>query len=259
MTEAVLANREGGLLTLTINRPKALNALSSDVLAALETRIDDCATDSSVRCLIITGAGQKAFVAGADIAQMSKLTAGEAAHFAAQGHAVFSKLAKLRVPVIAAVNGFCLGGGCELALACDIVYASETAKFGQPEVKLGLIPGFGGTQRLARRIGEMRALELVVTGRMVRADEAKQIGLCIDTFPPDELMTRVTQIAATIATRGPVAVRLAKRIQRLGVEAPLDVANAFEAEAFGNLFDTADAREGMTAFLEKRDAAFGNR
>lgn len=259
MTDAVLANIEDGLLTLTINRPKALNALNSDVLAALEAHIDACSTDSSIRCVVITGAGEKAFVAGADIAQMSQLTPGEAAHFAALGHAVFSKVSKLSVPVIAAVNGFCLGGGCELALACDIVYASETAHFGQPEVKLGLIPGFGGTQRLARRIGEMRALELVVTGRMVRADEAKQIGLCVDTFPADALLAKVTKIAGTIAKRGPVAVRLAKRVQRLGVEAPLDVANAFEAAAFGNLFDTADAREGMTAFLEKRDAAFGNR
>ena len=258
MTEVLISNQVDGILTLTINRPKALNALNSEVLAALDQHINACSHDKSVRCLIITGAGEKAFVAGADISQMAQLSAGEAAHFAALGHAVFTKLAKLTIPVIAAVNGFCLGGGCELALACDLVYASETANFGQPEVKLGLIPGFGGTQRLARRIGEMRALELVITGRMIRADEAKRIGLCIDTIPAEDLIERVTKIAQTIAKRGPVAVRLAKRVQRLGIEAPLDVANAFEAEAFGNLFDTADAREGMTAFLEKRDAAFSN-
>ena len=162
-------------------------------------------------------------------------------------------------PVIAAVNGFCLGGGCELSLACDIVYASENAKFGQPEVKLGLIPGFGGTQRLARRIGAMRALELVTSARMVGADEAKAIGLCVDVFPQEGLMDAVMKVAGTIAKRAPVAVQVAKAVQAAGVEAPLAVANAYERDAFANLFDTHDAKEGMAAFLEKRSAGFENR
>lgn len=251
--------RDGAVAVITIDRPKALNALNSEVLAALETHIAACESDPSLRCVIVTGAGDRSFVAGADIAQMAHLTPRDAATFAAKGHRVLSRLSALPVPVIAAVNGFCLGGGCELSLACDLVYASADAKFGQPEVKLGLIPGFGGTQRLARRVGAMRALELVTTGRMIDAQEALRIGLCVDVLPADELLAGVMKVAQTIAKRAPIAVRSAKKVQRLGVEAPLATANQYEVEAFANLFDTADAREGMTAFVEKRAAAFENR
>jgi enoyl-CoA hydratase len=259
MSDLVTLNVDNGIALITIERPKAMNALNSDVLATLDGIISSCEEDTSVRCVVLTGSGEKAFVAGADIAQMVDLTPSQAAYFAGRGHKVFARLEALPVPVIAAVNGFCLGGGCELSLACDMVYASDTAQFGQPEVKLGLMPGFGGTQRLARRVGPMRATELVSTGRMVPADEAKTIGLCLDVFPQAELMERVMKIAKTIGKRGPAAVRASKKIQRLGVQAPLAVANAYEAEAFGVLFDTADAREGMTAFLEKRGADFKNR
>ncbi len=222
MNDLIQVSRQDGVTILVIHRPEAMNALNAEVLQALERALVECETDDELRCLVITGAGEKAFVAGADIAQMCGLTASEAAAFASRGHAVFNRIAALGVPVIAAVNGFCLGGGCELSLACDMVYASDRAKFGQPEVKLGLIPGFGGTQRLARRVGAMRALELITTGRMIDAQEAKTIGLCLDVFAADELMGAVMKIAKSIAKRAPVAVRVAKRIQRLGVETSLD-------------------------------------
>jgi enoyl-CoA hydratase len=171
---------------------------------------------------------------------------------------VLAALEALPVPVIAAVNGFALGGGCELALACDLVYASDNARFGQPEVNLGLIPGFGGTQRLARRIGAMRALELVVSARTVKAEEARALGLCLEVFPQAELLARVREIARGIADKGPVAVRAAKAVLRRGLDGPVALGNALEIEAFANLFDSADAREGMTAFVEKRPAQFRN-
>ncbi|MCA9539800.1 MAG: enoyl-CoA hydratase/isomerase family protein [Myxococcales bacterium] len=258
MSDVVLFERDGGIGTLTINRPQALNALDSAVLDALEETLAHIAELTDLRVLIITGAGGKAFVAGADIAQMSSLGPREARRFAFQGHRVLNAIESLPVPVIAAVNGYCLGGGCELSLACDLVYAGDNARFGQPEVKLGLIPGFGGTQRLARRIGAMAAAELIFSGRMVKADEAKAMGLCLDVFPAADLLDRVRAKAAEIASQGPVAVRLAKTVQARGAEAPLATANAFEREAFANLFDSADAREGMQAFLEKRAPAFRN-
>ena len=246
----------GGIATLTINRPSALNALSVEVLSELETELASLALDlEGLRAVVITGTG-KAFVAGADIRAMSTLGPAQAAAFSAQGHRVLAALEALPVPVIAAVNGFALGGGCELTLACDLVYASENAKFGQPEVKLGLIPGFGGTQRLARRIGPMRAFELVATGRVVGAAEAKSLGLCLDVFPAAELLERVRAIAEGIARMGPLAVRAAKATQARGLEAPLATANALERDAFALLFATADAPEGMAAFLEKRDPVF---
>ena len=259
MSEVINVSVDDGLALITIERPRALNALNSDVLQGLDRILDDLSGNEALRCIVVTGAGEKAFVAGADIAQMAELTPRQAASFAALGHQVFEKLSHMDVPVIAAVNGFCLGGGCELALACDLVYASENAQFGQPEVKLGLIPGFGGTQRLARRVGAMRALELTTTARMVKADEARAMGLCLDVFAADGFLEAVIKVARTIAKRGPVAVRLAKKVQRYGLEAPLAVGNAYEADAFGNLFDSADAKEGMRAFLEKRNAQFENR
>jgi len=257
--EVVGLERHGGVAVVTINRPKALNALNSAVLAGLDAVFTALAADVDLRCVVLTGAGDKSFVAGADIGEMSSMGPRAAQAFSGNGHRVLNAISGLQVPVIAAVNGFCLGGGCELSLACDIVYASENAKFGQPEVKLGLIPGFGGTQRLARRIGAMRALELVTSARMVGADEAKAIGLCVDVFPQEGLMDAVMKVAGTIAKRAPVAVQVAKAVQAAGVEAPLAVANAYERDAFANLFDTHDAKEGMAAFLEKRSAGFENR
>lgn len=248
-----------GIAQVVIDRPKALNALNDAVLDGLIAAFAELAADRDVRCVIITGAGGKAFVAGADIGHMASMGPREALAFAEKGHRALDAIEALPAPVIAAVNGYCLGGGCELSLACDLVYAGESARFGQPEVKLGLIPGFGGTQRLARRVGPMRAAELVLTGRMVKADEAKAIGLCLDVFPADDLMTRVVEIARGIAGMGPVAVRAAKRTQARGVEAPLSTAHALEREAFANLFATADAAEGMAAFVEKRAARFENR
>jgi enoyl-CoA hydratase len=254
-TDVVLLEKNGAVATITINRPAALNALNSAVLSGLELAIDSLAADRGVRVVVVTGTG-KAFVAGADISQMRDLDPNGARAFAALGHRVFDKLAGLRAIVIAAVNGFALGGGCELSLACDLVYASAKARFGQPEVNLGLMPGFGGTQRLARRVGAMRALELTTTARLVRADEAKTIGLCLDVFAPEELMEKVQGIAAGIASKGPIAVRACKGVQRLGLEAPLATGNGFEQDAFALLFASTDAKEGMSAFLEKRAAAF---
>ena len=235
MSDLVQFELEDGIALLTINRPKALNALNGAVLEALGAAVSRLEDEESVRCVVVTGAGSKSFVAGADIVAMSELSPSQALGFAQMGHRIFARLEALPVPVIAAVNGFCLGGGCELSLACDLVYASDNAKFGQPEVKLGLIPGFGGTQRLARRVGAMQALELVATGKMIGAAEAKNIGLCLDVYAPEELMGSVMKVAKTIASRAPVAVRIAKTVQAHGMEAPLAVANAFEQQAFANL------------------------
>ncbi len=257
MTEAlVLSQREDGIAILTINRPSALNALNQGVLEALGSAITALEGDDDLRCVVLTGAGEKSFVAGADIGEMSAMGPTEAKVFSSLGHGVLDRLAGLNVPVIAAVNGFCLGGGCELSLACDLVYASEKARFGQPEVKLGLIPGFGGTQRLARRIGAMAAADLVLSGRMVKADEALRMGLCLEVLPADGFLEAVMEKARTIAAQGPVAVRAAKAVQAMGLDAPLATANAFEREAFANLFDGYDAKEGMKAFVEKRAASF---
>ncbi len=240
-----------GVARLTIDRPAALNALNEAVLQALGAHLAALSVDPALRCLVLTGAG-RAFVAGADIAAMSELSAAEAHGFARLGHAVFDAVEALPVPVIAAVNGFCLGGGCELALACDLVYAQETARFGQPEVALGLMAGFGGTQRLPRRIGAMRALDLLLTGRHVKAHEACALGLCLDVLPADELMPKVLAVAGAIAAQGPAAVRASKAAVRAGRDAPLASANALERAAFAGLFAGAEAREGMAAFLEKR-------
>ena len=254
---AVTAQIEGGIARIIIDNPP-VNALNQAVLEDLLVATAKIAADPSVRVAIISGAGRKAFVAGADIAQMSKFGTQQAAEFAALGHRAFAAIEALPCPVIAQVQGYCLGGGCELSLACDLVYAGERARFGQPEVNLGLIPGFGGTQRLGRRIGPMRAAELIYSGRMIKADEAKRIGLCLEVFAQDELTEQVDAVAQQIASRGPIAVRTAKRVQALGLEAPLATANAFEQQAFAVLFDAADTKEGMTAFLEKRDPNFQN-
>ncbi len=240
---------------VTINRPKVLNALSAEVVAELTSVVEETAGASGVRGLLLTGAG-KAFVAGADIAAMSDMKPEQALAFAGKGHALGEMLEALPVPTLAAVNGFALGGGCELALACDFIYASEKAKFGQPEVKLAVIPGFGGTQRLLRRVGLARALELCMTGDMIKADEAFRIGLANRVLPPDELIPAAMACLTRIAAQGPLAVAKVKEVLHRGAELPLPEANELEQQAFASLFATADQTEGMAAFLGKRPPKF---
>lgn len=259
MSELVLLEKDGPVATLTVNRPDKLNALDASVIAALHRRVEELAASGDVRCAILTGAGEKAFVAGADIAAMKGMSPGEARAFAQQGHALGAAMEALPIPLVAAVNGFALGGGCELALACDFIHASEKARFGQPEVKLGVIPGFGGTQRLARRVGIARARELVYSGAMISAADALAMGLVNAVHPPAELLPKVRALAATIAEMGPFAIAQAKRVLCEGEERPLAEANAIEVEGFARCFTTDDQKEGMAAFLEKRPAAFTGR
>ncbi len=254
--ETLEVEDRGAIRIVTINRPKALNALSEQVVAELTAVVEDTAAASSVRGLVLTGAGEKAFVAGADIKAMSSMAPAEALNFAGRGHAVGELLSNLSVVVIAPVNGFALGGGCELALACDFIYASEKAKFGQPEVNLGVIPGFGGTQRMLRRIGQARALELCMTGEIIRADEALRIGLVNKVVAPDELIATATATLKTIASKGPLAIATVKEVIHTGANMPLADACDLEERAFASLFSTADQKEGMAAFLAKRPAKF---
>jgi enoyl-CoA hydratase len=248
-----------GVGVLTINRPKALNALDTRTVAELDAVLQREALDPAVKALVVTGAGDKAFVAGADISEMSGISPEQARTFAGAGQRALARLEALPIATIAAVNGFALGGGSELALACDLVYASERARFGQPEVNLGLLPGFGGTQRLARRVGAMRALEIVLTGEMYDAARAKEMGLCLEVLPAEKLLEHALGKAKTIASRGPIAVAAAKRTLRAGADVGLAQGLALEAEAFGLVFSTEDMREGTRAFLEKRPAQFKGR
>lgn len=250
----ILVERRGATVLLTISRPKALNALNPAVLHALDQALSEVEADDSVRAVVLTGQG-RAFVAGADISAMQHLSAVEAERFAGRGQRVLDRLAALPVPVIAAVNGFALGGGCELAMACDIVLAGPKALFGQPEVKLGVIPGFGGTQRLARRVGLTVALDLCLTARNVGADEAVAIGLAARKVEGD-VVEEALAVAEAIAGMGPVAVRLCKRVIHENVDADLATGQAAERTAFGLCFATADQSEGMSAFLDKRPASF---
>ena len=254
-----LESLEAGILRLTISRPKALNALSPEVIAELEQVVAALSADASLRVLLITGAGEKAFVAGADIAAMSSMTPLEGREFSNRALAVFRSLELLPIPVIALVNGYALGGGCELAMACDWIIASDKAQFGQPEVALGICPGFGGTQRLTRLVGRARALELVCTGRQIKAEEALAIGLVTHVVPAAELMTKGLEQARLIAAKGPVAVRYAKHLVQRGQDLDLDNACQLEADVFGLLCATEDKAEGMRAFLEKRPAIFRGR
>jgi len=252
----VKLTQEGTVATLTVARPDRLNALSPEVLAELTDAVGEVARRAKeIRCLVLTGEG-KAFVAGADIAAMQHMTKAQAADFAARGHRLGAAIEALPLPVIAAINGFALGGGCELALACDFAYASERAKLGQPEVKLGVIPGFGGTQRLLRRVGVAMARELVYSGMMIDAQEALRIGLVNRVFAHDELLPKTYEAARAIAEMGPLAVAACKRVIREGEMMPLADANALEVEAFADCFTSADQKEGMAAFLEKRAAVF---
>ena len=254
--EFIIYEAQDGVATITINRPKAMNALNPQVLSELDQAIDQIQADDAVKCVVITGAGDKAFVAGADIAAMVQMTALEGRKFSLMGQDIFFRLEKLDRPVIAAVKGFALGGGTELAMACDFIYASDTAKFGQPEIGLGIIPGFGGTQRLARLVGRARAKEMCLTGVIIDAAEAKDIGLVNKVFPAEELMAAVMKTAKGIAQKGKVSTRAIKYLVDAGSDLPLERAIPMEAECFATCFASPDQKEGMSAFLEKRKANF---
>jgi enoyl-CoA hydratase len=254
--QVVQLAHEGALSTLTISRPAVLNALNVEVLVAIKRAADEVRERVGVRALIVTGAGEKAFVAGADIAAMQTMSGQEARVFVAKGHAAMDALASLPIPVIAAVNGFALGGGCELALACDFIYASERARFGLPEVGLGIMPGFGGTQRLARRVALGVARELVYTGAIIDAQEALRIGLVNRVLPPDQLIAEARKTAQAIASKSPLGVQHAKRTIDEGLDNVLRDGNELEQEAFVKLIASEDRKEGMSAFLEKRAPNF---
>jgi enoyl-CoA hydratase len=252
----ISVRHDDAVVTLTLNRPDKLNALTQELLRDLLDSIRTIAEDPTVRVAVLTGAGERAFAAGADIAAMSRMTTAEARNLSALGHCVGSAIEDARVPFIAQINGFALGGGCELAMCCDILYASDKAKLGQPEVNLGIMPGFGGTQRLARRVGLGRARELCMTGELIGAEEALRIGLVDGVASAQELPARVHALATKIAEKAPLAVAAIKRAIGRGQDVPLHVANELEAASFSSLFGTADQREGMQAFLEKRPPKF---
>ena len=248
--------REGAVAVVTVNRPKVLNALNVATLDELAATMRQLQRDDTVRCVIVTGAGEKSFIAGADIHELSALTPAAGREHARAGQAVFDLVEQLGKPVIAAINGYALGGGCELAMACTLRLAADTARLGQPEINLGLIPGFGGTQRLARLIGAGRALELLLTGEPIGAAEAYRLGLVNRVVPAADLMVETRQLAATIAAKAPLAVRYILDAVRCGVQLPLSEAQALEATLFGLAASTADMREGTRAFLEKRPPEF---
>ena len=248
----VLLEKKGNIAVATINRPKALNALNSQVLEDLNELVDLVTADEEIRALVLTGAGEKAFVAGADIGEMSTLTKAEGEAFGKKGNDVFRKLETMPVPTIAAINGFALGGGCELSMSCDIRICADTAVFGQPEVGLGITPGFGGTQRLARLVSPGMAKQLVYTARNIKADEALRIGLVNAVYPAAELMAAAEKMADTIAKNAPIAVRACKKAINEGLDVDMDAALVIEEKLFGSCFETADQAEGMGAFLEKR-------
>lgn len=243
--------QDGFVGVITINRPKALNALNSDVLKELDACLDGINLETT-RALILTGAGEKSFVAGADIGEMSTLTKAEGEAFGKIGNDVFRKLETFPIPVIAAINGFALGGGCEISMSCDIRICSENAVFGQPEVGLGITPGFGGTQRLARIIGVGKAKEMIYAATNVKAEEAYRIGLVNAVYPLEELMPAAKKLAGKIAKNAPIAVRACKKAINEGLDAVMDEAIVIEEKLFGSCFETEDQKEGMKAFLEKR-------
>ncbi len=248
----LLLEVKDGVAVISINRPQALNALNSETLIELDACVSEVEKNDDVKVVILTGAGEKSFVAGADIGEMLPLTAVEGKAFGRLGNDVFLKIERLSKPVIAAVNGFALGGGCELAMSCDIRLASEKAKFGQPEVGLGITPGFGGTQRLARIVGTGKAMELILTAKTINAAEAEKIGLVNAVYPPEELMDKAVEMAKAIAANAQIAVRECKACIRRGIQTDIDTGIAYETEAFGLCFSTADQKEGMSAFVEKR-------
>jgi enoyl-CoA hydratase len=252
----LLVQRESGIAVLTVQRPQRLNALDSLTLNEVERAFLDFRQDPSVRCVIVTGAGDKAFVAGADINELARDSPERARQRARRGQEVFDQIEQLGKPVIAAVNGFALGGGCELAMACTLRLAADTARFGLPEINLGLIPGFAGTQRLVRLVGKTKAMELILTGNPIAAHEALDCGLVNRVVPAASLMADTRALAAELAAKAPIALRYANEAVYHGVEMPFADACAFEAALFGLTMTTEDMREGTRAFLEKRKAVF---
>ena len=255
----VKLEKQGHVGIVTIDRQEALNALNSQVLDDLDAMIDQVAADDEIYVMILTGAG-RSFVAGADIGEMKGFSSIDGKRFGVHGGGVFLKLENMAKPVIAAVNGFALGGGCELSMACHIRLASEKARFGQPEVGLGITPGFAGTQRLPRIVGVSKAMELILTAKTIKADEAKAIGLVSEVYPAEELMPKAMELAEAICANAQIAVQESKRCIRMGMQTDIATGSAFEAEAFGVCCGTADKDEGMGAFLEKRtEKHFQNR
>lgn len=255
----ILVEKDGHVAIVTLNRPKALNALNSETLEDLNKALDYLKEEKDIYSVILTGAGGKAFVAGADISEMKELNEEQGKEFGILGNKVFRKLENLNKPVIAAIPGFALGGGCELAMACDIRIASEKAKFGQPETGLGITPGFGGTQRLPRLVGEGKAKELIYTGAIIKADEALRIGLVNKVVEHDALMEEAMKMAKLISANAPIAITLCKDAINRGMQVDIDKAISIEAEDFGKCFNTEDQKEGMTAFLERREKNFINK
>jgi enoyl-CoA hydratase len=257
--EHLLVDRDGAVSIITINRPKVLNALNGPTLDELSQVIDEASRDESVRVLILTGAGDRAFVAGADINELAVQTPIGGREHARRGQALFDRIERLGKPVVAAVNGFALGGGCELAMACTMRIAADTAKLGQPEINLGLLPGYAGSQRLPRLVGRGRALELLLLGHQISAEEAWRIGLVNRVVPAAELMTEAKKTAQALASKAPVAVRYILDAVASGLEMPFGEAQDYEATLFGLLSTSEDMREGTQAFLEKRKAEFKGR
>ncbi len=254
--ENIVFQVEQGIATITFNRPKAMNALNQALLAEFAQALKAVGSDEEIRVLVLTGAGEKAFVAGADITELATFTALQAKHFSKTGHDIISGLQGLSIPVIAAVNGFALGGGSEIALACDFIYAADSGRFGLPEITLGIIPGFGGTQRLPRLIGSNLAKELIFTGRMITAAEALQIGMINKVVPAAALMEEVLKTAREMAAKGKVSLRSAKQAVNNGLNADMATGCHIEIEAFALCMASPDAREGTRAFLEKRKPLF---
>ncbi len=256
MKNIKLEKSENKVYQLTVNRPKQLNALSRATIAEIGDAIALIEADIEARALLITGAGDKAFVAGADISEFTGVSPIEARQFALATQKILRRLEQMTIPVIAVVNGYALGGGCELAMACDWIIASKNARFGQPEVNLGLIPGFGGTQRLMRIVGKAMAMDMCLTGRMIDAEEALRIGLVNQVFEADTLDAAARELAKTLGEKAPIALNFTKEAMRCGQDMSLDDGCTFEAELFGLCFSTKDQDEGVAAFLEKRKAAF---
>jgi len=254
--ENIIFEIENSIATIFFNRPKALNALNNALFDELDTALDMVRKNTDIRVLILTGKGDKAFVAGADIAELAKMNPLQAKFFSRKGQKIFSKIEELPIPAIAAVNGFALGGGSEAALACDFIYASEKALFGLPEINLGLIPGFGGTQRLARLVGNNRAKELVFTGKNIKADQALEYGIINKVCAHESLMDEVLKTASIIASKGKVALRAAKEVIQNGTAVNLEIGCRIENDGFGIAMVSEDAKEGTSAFLEKRKPLF---
>ena len=258
MYKTIRYEKKDNIALVTIDRPEALNALNSTVIAELEQVVTELENDGTIRAMILTGEG-RSFVAGADIGEQYPLDLDGGRRWGQRGSALLRRIEKLEFPTIAAVNGFALGGGCELAMSCDIILASEKAKFGQPEVGLGITPGFSGTQRLPRRVGVAKAKELIFSGRMVKADEAERIGLVNAVYAPEALLDGAMEMARSFAKNAPIAVKYAKACIDRGMQTDIDSGIACENELFAMCFATADQKEGMGAFLEKRTAEFQNR